>query len=55
MRIFIWLLAVLFGFPICRPAFALADSEWSAGVASAKITPTKPVLLAGFGARTKPM
>lgn len=31
-----------------------ADPEWSAGVASVKITPDKPVVLAGYASRTKP-
>src|SRR5579859_6168239 len=30
------------------------DAEWSAGLASVKITPDKPVVLAGYAARTKP-
>src|SRR5438034_421686 len=29
-------------------------AEWSAGVASVKITPDKPILLAGYASRTKP-
>lgn len=39
--------------PATFPARA-ADPEWSAGVASVKITPEKPVPLAGYAARTKP-
>ena len=31
-----------------------ADVDWSAGVASVKITPDKPVPLAGYASRTKP-
>src|SRR5258706_9833944 len=31
-----------------------AEPEWSAGVASVKITPPKPVALAGYASRTKP-
>jgi hypothetical protein len=31
-----------------------ADADWSVGVASVKTTPTKPVILAGYAARTKP-
>jgi neutral ceramidase len=31
-----------------------AEPEWKAGRASAKITPDKPVLLAGYASRTKP-
>jgi neutral ceramidase len=31
-----------------------ADPEWSAGVASVKITPEKPVRLAGYASRVKP-
>src|SRR5689334_3879125 len=35
---------------------AAADEapEWSAGIASVKITPSKPVPLAGYAARVKP-
>jgi neutral ceramidase len=42
----------VFTLPI-RSAHA-ADPEWSAGVASVRITPEKPVPLAGYAARTKP-
>ncbi|HEY7120513.1 MAG TPA: neutral/alkaline non-lysosomal ceramidase N-terminal domain-containing protein [Tepidisphaeraceae bacterium] len=35
-------------------AAAAADPAWSAGVASVKITPQKPVVLEGYAARTKP-
>jgi hypothetical protein len=31
-----------------------ADADWAAGVASVKITPDKPVPLAGYASRTKP-
>jgi hypothetical protein len=31
-----------------------ADTEWSAGVASVKMTPEKPVALEGYASRTKP-
>src|SRR6476660_361602 len=37
----------------CATARA-ADPEWSAGIASVKITPEKPVALAGYASRTKP-
>lgn len=43
-----WLVAVL-----C-PSVLAADAEWSAGVATVKITPDKPVALAGYASRTKP-
>src|SRR5687768_6670473 len=47
------LFAVFCAFAISTPARA-ADTDWSIGVASAKITPQKPVILAGYAARTKP-
>src|SRR5262245_11799745 len=31
-----------------------AETEWKAGLASAKITPDKPVVMAGYASRTKP-
>src|SRR5258706_11627540 len=51
-----WLLVsvavlLVFGFAAVSRA---ADAEWSAGVASVKITPPKPVALAGYASRTKP-
>lgn len=36
------------------PANAAPDADWSAGVASIKTTPSKPVPLAGYAARVKP-
>src|SRR2546423_10744732 len=30
------------------------EAEWQVGVSSIKITPEKPVVLAGYAARTKP-
>ena len=36
------------------PPSPAAEAEWSAGAASVKITPEKPVALAGYAARTKP-
>lgn len=49
MRRQFWLLVLSFA----MPAFA-ADDDWLAAAASIKITPEKPVLLAGYAARTKP-
>jgi neutral ceramidase len=43
----------LVGVRFAAPARA-AEPEWSAGVASVKITPPKPVALAGYASRTKP-
>lgn len=43
----------LFLFTTC-PALSAPDADWSAGVASIKTTPTKPVPLAGYAARVKP-
>src|SRR5262245_19674104 len=31
-----------------------ADAEWRVGLAQAKITPEKPVFMAGYASRTKP-
>lgn len=39
---------------VLSPVGRAADGEWSAGVASVKITPEKPVPLAGYASRTKP-
>src|SRR6185437_9712715 len=40
---------------LSAPAFAAdGGGEWSAGIASVKITPEKPVPLAGYAARVKP-
>jgi len=36
------------------PAFAAEKSPWKAGVATAVITPEKPMRMAGYGARIKP-
>jgi hypothetical protein len=41
--------------PLSAPALAGdGGAEWSAGIASVKITPEKPVPLAGYAARVKP-
>jgi hypothetical protein len=48
------LLACFTSFTLATFPARAADSEWSAGVASVKITPEKPVPLAGYAARTKP-
>jgi len=42
-----------FAWAFCGPAHA-AESEWKMGVASAKITPERPVPMAGYAGRTKP-
>lgn len=36
------------------PAALAADAEWSVGLAAAKITPDKPLVLSGYAARTQP-
>ncbi|HWB12381.1 MAG TPA: neutral/alkaline non-lysosomal ceramidase N-terminal domain-containing protein [Pirellulales bacterium] len=36
------------------PALPAAEFDWKAGVASVKITPERPVPMAGYAARTKP-
>ena len=36
------------------PALAEEKAAWKAGVAKAKITPGKPMWLAGYGGRTRP-
>src|SRR5690349_14635195 len=46
-------LVALISFAVGFRAHA-ADTEWSAGIASVKITPEKPVRLAGYAARVKP-
>lgn len=51
MRIALPLLVLVVLF---SPPSRAADPEWSAGVASVKITPDKPVVLAGYASRTKP-
>lgn len=42
-----------FAWQFCWPAHA-AEAEWKMGVASVKITPERPVPMAGYAARTKP-
>src|SRR5436190_8370380 len=44
------LIALIFSFG----CVASAEADWNVGVGSVKITPEKPVLLAGYAARTKP-
>src|SRR5438876_12213605 len=36
------------------PCAEAAETEWKAGLASVKITPDKPVPMAGYASRTKP-
>ncbi len=38
---------------VCVPAFA-AEPDWKIGLAQAKITPERPVFLAGYASRNKP-
>jgi neutral ceramidase len=47
----IFLASFIFSFPFIASA---ADAEWSAGAASVKITPEKPVVLAGYASRIEP-
>src|SRR5438132_13152633 len=37
------------------PRSVAAEPEWKAGVATVRITPEKPVPMAGYAARTKPV
>lgn len=46
----IGLLALLSAFPAARAA----DAEWKVGLAQVKITPERPVFLAGYASRNKP-
>src|SRR2546425_346598 len=47
-----WMAILLLGLG-ANPA-AADDAQWSVGIASVRITPPKPVPLAGYAARTKP-
>jgi len=38
----------------CLPRASAAEAEWKAGLATVSITPQKPVVMAGYAARTKP-
>src|SRR5689334_15431695 len=52
MRVLVLLIC---GIGVAAPdVVGAADAEWSAGVASVKITPEKPVRLAGYASRVKP-
>ena len=37
-----------------NPIVSAADAEWKVGLAQLKITPERPVLMAGYANRTKP-
>src|SRR4051812_20636810 len=39
---------------VCVSSLIAADTEWRAGLASTKITPDRPLMLAGYAARTRP-
>lgn len=41
-------------FTMTSPARAADDTGWKAGVSSVRITPDRPVMLAGYAARTRP-
>jgi hypothetical protein len=50
-------MSVLFGLLavwIAVPALGAADAEWKVGLAQVKITPERPVFLAGYASRNKP-
>jgi len=50
MRVIFGLLAVWLAVPAARAA----DAEWKVGLAQVKITPERPVFLAGYASRNKP-
>jgi neutral ceramidase len=49
-----WLLLIGLGACLTDHAVFAADTEWKAGTAKAKITPTEPMWMAGYASRTKP-
>ncbi len=54
MRSYICLVVTWICFAIVAATTQAADTGWTVGVAAVKTTPTKPVVLAGYAARTKP-
>ena len=54
MRWCVWLLATGLILLPTRFAAAADDPEWKVGLAHVKITPERPVMMAGYASRTKP-
>lgn len=47
-------IAMVFTVLAVAPAASAAEPEWKVGIAQVKITPERPMLMAGYAARTKP-